>query len=52
MYPQAAQLVADGVLDPATVITHAFGWHDATEAFQVTTERPDEVVRAVLHGEW
>jgi threonine dehydrogenase-like Zn-dependent dehydrogenase len=52
MYPEAARLVAAGVLDPAAVITHEFGWHDASDAFRVTTEHPEEVVRSVLRGPW
>lgn len=51
-YPEAVGLVAEGVLDPAGVITHEFGWHEAGDAFRRTAEQPDAVVRAVLHGEW
>lgn len=52
MYPEAVRLVAEDVVNPAAVITHEFGWYQSDKAFRLTSEQPDEVVRAVIHGEW
>ncbi|WP_329222842.1 alcohol dehydrogenase catalytic domain-containing protein [Streptomyces sp. NBC_01485] len=51
-YPEAVRLVADGVVDPETVITHRFGWHEADAAFRISANRPDLVVRTALLGAW
>ncbi|MEW2506524.1 alcohol dehydrogenase catalytic domain-containing protein [Amycolatopsis sp. NPDC047767] len=51
-YPESVRLVAEGVLDPEAVITHRFGWAQAQEAFRVNTDRPENVIRAALHGPW
>ncbi|MGQ4599052.1 alcohol dehydrogenase catalytic domain-containing protein [Nocardia sp. R6R-6] len=51
-YAESVSLVAEGAVDPAAVITHEFGWGAAAEAFRVTSQCPDVVVRSVLHGEW
>ncbi|SEP63964.1 L-gulonate 5-dehydrogenase [Streptomyces sp. yr375] len=51
-YPEAVRLVADGVVDPETVVTHRFGWHEAAEAFRISVDRPDLVVRTALVGAW
>ena len=52
MYPEAVRLVAEGVIDPAAVISDEFSWASAAEAFKRTVEHPDIVVRSVLHGAW
>lgn len=51
-YPQALELVADGVIDPAAVITHTFAWQDAAEAFATSLDDPASVVRSALVGSW
>ncbi|MFI5611930.1 zinc-binding dehydrogenase [Amycolatopsis sp. NPDC051903] len=51
-YPESVRLVAEGALDPEAVLTHRFGWTEAGEAFRRTTDEPDRVVRAALHGAW
>lgn len=51
-YEEAVRLVAEGVVDPAAVITHEYQWDEADRAFGFTAEHPEKAVRTVLAGAW
>lgn len=47
-YPRAIALVADGLVDTRTLVTHRFSLEDADAAFRLAEARADGVIKAMI----
>ncbi len=48
LFPSVIDMLAAGRVDPAPLITHRFPLADARRAFELASERPDQVVKALV----
>ncbi len=50
MFPRALELIEEGKVDAASMITHRYKLEEAEEAFKFIEEHPDKIVKVVLEN--